>query len=597
VRGRTASLPPAGYSPPQTIFLDGDAPVVRVYPERGRGPRDFHFGRLRLAPVLTGELAAGFARATGPAGTRRTIPSADGLFENLRTFANLILARPRPAACLGELRAGCVFELRMLGTREGIAVVHGLRTVLRGVAGVPNEFRDALYTPVRAAAPRATIEAYTEAEFRQIRRAARRIVRAAVTRVRAARAEADRYLAEVPRPDDACFRDGTRAARLAYIAVHGGVPRRASGKVRYMSCAELVSELHPSRSEAEAMAILMMCVTGLNASTVLGMSAEHSAATAPGELPALVTRGSKPRRGPMRSELDLTLSAIQGPLVDRDDYGSAHGVYEIALELCRGARGYLTHPDLFVYHSFSYRLGTTGNLGYRTPAVGLFGPLEGFPDGDDMPQRVDTRRLRRTFLELHQRPVAQASSTLANVYLARDRTSLGTYQDVVAGALKGEVERIRTQNLDRTLGDDDCRAAREDPAGVAEKFGVSEEILAKVLAGRLDTVGSACVDNDHSPYTEPGKPCTASFLLCLTCPCSRSEPRHVPVQALILIELRQRRTEMTPTEWARRFAATAARLEDVLQLQRADVPVEAGRASADDAALVRALLENELEIP
>ncbi|MFB9820976.1 hypothetical protein [Arthrobacter ramosus] len=301
--------------------------------------------------------------------------------------------------------------------------------------------------------------------------------------------------------------------------------------------------------------------------------------------------------GPLRSEMDLTLSAARRPLVDRDDYGSAHGVYEIALEFGRGARQYLAYPDLIVYHSFSYRLGTPGNLGYRTPAVGLFGPLEGFSDGDGMPRRVDSRRIRRTFLELHQRPVAQASATLASVNLVRDRTSLSSYQDVVAVALKGEVERIRAENLDRTLSDEDCRAALHDPAEVAARFGVSEEILGKVLAGRLDTVGSACVDNEHSPYSEQGRPCTASFLLCLTCPCSRSEPRHVPVQALMLTELRARRTEITPSEWDRRFAPAADRLDDVLQLQRADVQAGAGRASAEDARLVRALLENELEIP
>ncbi|MFK4297671.1 hypothetical protein ABH924_002827 [Arthrobacter sp. GAS37] len=302
-------------------------------------------------------------------------------------------------------------------------------------------------------------------------------------------------------------------------------------------------------------------------------------------------------RGPLRSEMDLTLSAARRPLADRDDYGSAHGVYEIALEFGRDARQYLAYPDLIVYHSFSYRLGTPGNLGYRTPAAGEFGPLEGFPDGDGMPRRVDSRRLRRTFLELHQRPVAQASATLASVYLVRDRTSLSSYQDVVAGALKSEVERIRAENLDRTLSDEDCRAALHHPAEVAARFGVSEEILGKVLAGRLDTVGSACVDNEHSPYSEHGRPCTASFLLCLTCPCSRSEPRHVPVQALMLTELRARRTEMTPPEWDRRFAPAADRLDDVLRLQRADVPAEAGRASTEDARLVRALLENELEIP
>ncbi|WGM22835.1 hypothetical protein QEH68_22160 (plasmid) [Paenarthrobacter sp. OM7] len=445
--------------------------------------------------------------------------------------------------------------------------------------------------------PRAAIEAYTEADFRQIRRAARRIVRAALARIRAARSEIENYLSVNPRPGETSFRKGPKAAKLAYIEAHGGVPRKPCGKVRYTSCAGLVSELHPSRLEAEAMAILMMCMTGLNASTVLGMTAEHTTATAPGELPALVTRGSKPRRGPRRSEMDLILSTRHKPRMDRDDYGSAHGVYDVALELGRDARQYLDYPDLIVYHSFSYRLGTPGSLGYRTPAVGLFCPLEGFPDKDGIPQRVDSRRLRRTFLELHQRPVAQTSSTLASTYLARDRTSLHTYQDVVAGALKGEVNRIRAENLSRTLSDEDCRAALDDAAGIAKKFGVSKEILGQVLTGRFDTVGTACVDNQHSPYSEQGKPCTASFLLCLTCPCSLTEPRHVPIQALMLTELRRRRIQMPPSHWDHRFAPAAARLEDVLQLQHADIAVEASRASDQDNRLVHALLENELEIP
>jgi hypothetical protein len=597
MKGRVAALPGTGYSPPQTIFLDGEGPVVRVYPEHGRAHRDYHFARLGLPPALCRELAAGFARATGPAGTRRTIPSANGLFENIRNFANLVLARPNPAKTVGELRTGYVLELRMQGTREGTSVLSSLRVVLRGVEGVPGEFRDALYAPVKSVPPREAVEAYTEAEFRQIRRCARSIVRAALTRVRAARTEASRYLAENPPPDEAAFRAGGRAACLAYAAVHGDLPRRPSGKLRRPSAPAVISELHPGRREAEALAILMMCLTGLNASTVLEMSAEHSPATAPGELPALVTRGSKPRRGPLRSEMDLTLAAAQRPPDGGDDFGSAHGVYEIALELGREARGHLEHPALIVYHTSRHRSGTRGGLGYRAPAVGDFRPLEGFTGEDGQPQSVDSRRLRRSFLELHQRPVAQTADTLASVYLSRDRASLAAYQDVVAAALEGEVDRIRTESLSRTLTDADARAAAEDPAAVAARFGIAEETLEKVLAGSLDTVGASCVDNHHSPHTDPGRPCTASFLLCLGCPCSRSEPRHIPIQALMLTELRERRAEIMPSEWERRFGPASAQLEDVLTLQHADIASEAARASDEDARLIRALLENELEIP
>lgn len=48
---------------------------------------------------------------------------------------------------------------------------------------------------------------------------------------------------------------------------------------------------------------------------------------------------------------------------------------------------------------------------------------------------IDTRRLRMTWLQIHQRPVAHTEQSLANDYLARNRGSLAEYQKVVADTL------------------------------------------------------------------------------------------------------------------------------------------------------------------
>ena len=38
------------------------------------------------------------------------------------------------------------------------------------------------------------------------------------------------------------------------------------------------------------------------------------------------------------------------------------------------------------------------------------------------------------------------------------------------------------------------------------------------MTGQLDTVMAACIDNPGSPHTPPGRPCRASFMLCLPAP-------------------------------------------------------------------------------
>jgi hypothetical protein len=64
-------------------------------------------------------------------------------------------------------------------------------------------------------------------------------------------------------------------------------------------------------------------------------------------------------------------------------------------------------------------------------------PGEEGADEEPAQLMVTLNRVRRTFLELHQKPVAHTRRTLANNYLLRERGNITEYQQVVADVLTG----------------------------------------------------------------------------------------------------------------------------------------------------------------
>lgn len=182
---REAALPSAGYASPDNHFLSDGRIIVRVYPEAGRGFKDFSFHALNVAPELQTLFAEGFALATGPSGTRRTIPSAANLFAGIGTFVRLIASSPRPPARTAELRPVHLAELRMRHTASAISALHALRVVLRSNSEVPVPFRNALFAPLPSSRRSTLSVSYTKAEFRSVQRAARSDIRAALRRIRA----------------------------------------------------------------------------------------------------------------------------------------------------------------------------------------------------------------------------------------------------------------------------------------------------------------------------------------------------------------------------------------------------------------------------
>ncbi|MEA5456794.1 hypothetical protein SPF06_18885 [Sinomonas sp. JGH33] len=314
------------------------------------------------------------------------------------------------------------------------------------------------------------------------------------------------------------------------------------------------------------------------------------------EEPVILTRASKPRRGRHAAEMDLAMAPGTVRADGPDDFASASGVYRIALELCGRARRLIGSDALLVFLGVNPVDRTRGGSKLRPlPTHALEWWRGTSPNGTVLP-RVDSRRLRVAFVQRHQRPVAHTAATLVSEYLAKDVTALPEYQAVVSDVLHSEVERVCVGHSVLTLTDEEVRAAADDPGPVAQRLGTTVERLKLMLEGRLDTVAAACMDHTNSPYGRAGTPCTASFLLCLGCPNARSEPRHIPTQAVMLQSITRRRTEFSPSEWEARYATAHEQLTDLLDRQHADPEAAAKKATDEDGRLVELLLDRGLDL-
>ncbi len=231
------------------------------------------------------------------------------------------------------------------------------------------------------------------------------------------------------------------------------------------------------------------------------------------------------------------------------------------------------------------------------PYWGRVHPVPG--DGPDAaPLILDSRRLRRTYVELHQKPVAHTEQTLANRYLLNNRRSLGDYQRVVARVLDEQVSRALAGSLALTLTAADIASAGTDPEAASARLGIDRATLDRLLEGRLDTVLAACVDHANSPHAPAGQPCTASFLLCLSCRCARVEPRHLPALVTARDTLDERRAALDPLAWAERYAAPHAQLTDLLdQFPQPAVASARQNVTEHERQPVARLLNRELDLP
>ncbi|MDT5230787.1 MAG: hypothetical protein QOI39_1287 [Mycobacterium sp.] len=139
--------------------------------------------------------------------------------------------------------------------------------------------------------------------------------------------------------------------------------------------------------------------------------------------------------------------------------------------------------------------------------------------------------------------------------------------------------------------------SKHDVRRIAAEINVAPTVLVDLMAGGLDTVLGGCIDFLGGPHAAHGQPCAASFLMCLSCPCARATPAHLPVIVAVHDRLQDKANQMTPLRWAQRFAGPVAQLTDVLN-RYPTTAVEDARAqiSPEQRDLVERFLRRSLDV-
>jgi hypothetical protein len=577
--------------------------VVQFTPEdRTAEAAAYDFSTLPVSPELQRAFASAFAQRSRPGSGIRAAGTADSAFRRLTKFAEYLASLLRPPQGPADLAPAHLdgWFLRRSSLKSAGRELGELKVCLRKVPGISPEFAVKLTEPGQRRAS-SELTSYTRAEFNRIMSVARTTARRAAIRIRSGHALLARWRAgDIDRVEDKC--GWLRGQVLDHVDRHGEVPRLPNGRpvnqvARLGTVVEHVNALHLGPDDAAAFVVLLVGLTGQNRGPVVDAPAAHHRPDGyTGPVPTAIVELDKPRRGAHR-HMDVPLvglpSWVPVPQDQRAERGEGldlrtpFGVYMLLHELTESARRITGFDRLLVWWAGKGGVGV--GRGFRT---GLHSDrvldwaskqntvdlaTDGDAQGGTGAGRLEVLlpRLRLTYAELHQKPVAHNAATFVNDYLLRDRGNLGDYRRVVADTLEKEVAKAKTSSALRVLSPADIEQARTNPHSVAARHGMDAATLTRTINGQLDTVVVACTDNLGGHQTPAGRPCQASFMLCLSCPCARALPHHLPLQAAVHDALQNRRTETTPLRWAQRFAHPHAQLADLLD--------RAGAAAVADA--------------
>jgi hypothetical protein len=610
---RLAAVPQRGHRPVARLAVDG-ALQVAFTPETPGPSQVFDFSAWPVSPTLQRDFARAFAMRTRPGGSIRTLHSANQCFRILRSFAAHLTSSEHPPQSSAQLTATQLraWQLARADHASLTTELATLKPVLRRLPGITTEFMACLDEP-NPPRIRSREASYSREEMARILHTARRDVRRAADRIHAGRELLRRWRCGAL--GDESPEVQRRGRLLDLIDRDADVPRSgprrfAASWVRSLgSIEEHFAMLHLTVNDVVAFVVLLTGLTGQNRATIVNAPAGHHRADGYAGGPGVaVVALDKPRRGRHRhmdvALVDLPLWAADGKdAATGAGLSTPFGVYSLLHDLAGPARARIRSDKLIAWWA-GRGGGVAGGFrnGLTAHQVADWAERRGIladpPSGEGpVPLLgVTLRRLRLTFNELQQRPVAHTERTLANEYLARNRGNLAEYQRVVAAALEQEVAKARTHEQIGMLSAEDIAEAATAPARVAARHGMDAATLTRLLAGQLDTVLGGCIDHTGGPH-HPGRACRASFMLCLSCPCARAAPQHLPVQVLVHDELAGRRPAVTPLRWTQRFALPHAQLADLLE-RAGPVAVADARAAITDAdrALATRFLRRELDL-
>ena len=279
---RTAAVAPAGgYSRP--LRVDPDGLRVSVTTEDG-DTNVFDFSSVDAPPGLMGPLVAAFGTLSGPTGTWRQMESVRGGWYALRRFLRFVTDEHPDVVTITGLTADVWRSWRAYtdaaSGRNGQARV--IRILLREVAGLPPGTQMALNGRIEGNVERQEV-AYKRDEIASIVRAARRVLRAAETRIAANQEVLERYRAGKEPQDCVRVRFSGREWSYGEILDHlsrtgrkpdtGGLRTAGIGALRKMLGIDGEERsyrvlLFPSVHEIYAAMILLTYAKGLNLSVM-----------------------------------------------------------------------------------------------------------------------------------------------------------------------------------------------------------------------------------------------------------------------------------------------------------------------------------------
>jgi hypothetical protein len=608
-RPRAATLPgqraarPAGAYDPDPLVRDGPAGLEVAFAGEDGRSRVFSFAGLPL-PGWHADLAAAFARLTGPTGGVRTLAGAKGAWGTLGRLLRFLASLPRPPrdpSCLTarQLRR---FELHRRRTCRPTSVVPELGT-LRGLLGQITP-QDSLRADAvdwlgqrRGVEQQPGTSGYSEQEFGRIMAAARGDVAAIRDRLGAT----ERLLAAAGAdPQALTAADRATAAQLHQIASTGQVPLiRVPGNVLpdHVAMLTLARQLFLTDADLAPLLVLGVGLTGRNGETLKELPARHELL----EGRAVALELTKRRRGP-NNIYEVVQWEVGAPSRQLHTPG---GYYLLVHQLTRRGRAFSGAESLWSIwnvqsgHISPFARALDRPLYFRrwARAHGLLAAAD-----DGRPLEVNLNRLRTT-VEVRTARAAgghlptSARSNSMDVqfahYLRGDATVAEWAASEVSAALHDAQQHARQVHLRVLAGPADPHA--HDPASVASQLGTDPEVARQALAGELDTLVAACLDIDHSPFS-PGR-CQASFLTCLQCPNALVTHRHLPGLLALLEHLdAERQASDAETWWARHGQTWLAITQDVLP-RFTPAELEQARAVATPTVSLLDLLDGPEQQP
>jgi hypothetical protein len=548
-KGRQASLPLGEHTRPP-VLEPGELVVWHVE-EDGARKEFYDFGALSVAPTLQRELAEHFAARVGPEGAWRTLPTSAEVWYKLMTFATWLSKLETSPRALAELTPVMWMEWRLSRSTSttGKREITKLAAFLRDHPAVSEETREVLFRRVPIARGAKEV-AYNQEEFDRVKGMATRVFRAALLRIRENRQWLEDWRAG--RLERGTVEWG-RGESLDHVARTGDIPTYISfgqfgdgWRVRTESrhqvrlrAGSTWQRLFLTSEEAASLVLLLIATYGWNAVPASEVRVPKATPN-PGVDGPVVYRVEleKRRRGGAKQHETRNLA----------DWGanSPGRLISQAIEATAPARELLaaegTPVDrLIVWHlnrtrdpekpvSDVFRVGIDDH-GWRNLQL-LWRRNRGWNT------TINLRRLRKTVVVLHQRtPIQHSQYTHDQTYVLPDPQSFERSTPVISAGIESALEHARTVFTAHTSRDD-------TPA-------------------EQDTVTAGCGDYTHSPFSEHGAPCRASFLLCTACPNGVVTPRHLPRLAYLHRALDDLRGVVPAAVWDRDWREHHARLLDL----------------------------------